>query len=484
MTKDFNQIIEGRQTIMMTDKEKEKNRMIRGSGIFPGSNKQIVFLILIVLFVPVFSRGMAAASEIQTMSLVEAVELALKYNQDLKLAKNSVQYSKFTLEKEKNDYLPLVTGTVNTVFNNDCWQSGSNQNYYTLGAEVSTQLNLFKGFEDKASLESARYNLSSDEHAQIRQKQQVIYDTVNAYIDVVQRLQEVEVARENLTTNRQQEKEINAFHKAGRVPATDLYQQQAETAKARFNYLAAQNTLEISKYQLVKSIGSPNLNKAEVEIPETTSVTMLPETDVHGLIQAAFETRPDLFALEKSVSAKEADIKEAASGKYPSVDLNAGMGSSYDNQYDENFGHQFGDDNMDSYIGVFVSLPIFDRHLTRTQVNQGKIDKQSEKLTLEKLKQQIREELGQAVADYQTACESILVSKSRLFYTNKALESVFQRYKMGAANLTELTEVRSDQVDARNELIQARMDKMQKIISIFFYKGDLGLSHLLKEKQS
>jgi outer membrane protein len=166
------------------------------------------------------------------------------------------------------------------------------------------------------------------------------------------------------------------------------------------------------------------------------------------------------------------------------VDLNAGMGSLYDNRYGENFGHQFGDDNLYSYIGVSVSLPIFDRQLTRTKVNQAKIDKQSENLTLEKLKQQIREELGQAVADYQTACESIIVSKSRLFYTNKALESVFQRYKMGAANLTELTQIRSDQVEARNDMIEAEVDKILKIISIFFYKGDLGLSHILKEELS
>ena len=470
---------------MMKDLKKEKIRVIRGSAIFPWmTNKQIVFLILIALFFHVFSRGMAGASEIQKMSLVEAVELALKYNQDLKLAKNIVQYSKLTLENEKNDYLPQVTGTVNTALNNEYGQSGSNQDYYIQRAEVFTQLNLFKGFEDRASLESARYILSSDEHAQIRQKQQVIYDTVNAYIDVVQRLQEVEVARENLTTNRQQEKEIKAFHEAGKVPATDLYQQQAETDKAKFDFISAENSYKISKMQLIKSIGISIAGDIEIEVPKNTVFTMAPETDTDRLIQAAFEIRPDLFALEKSVSAKEAKIKEAASGKYPSVDLNADMGSLYDNRYDENFGHQFGDDNLYSYIGVSVSLPLFDRQLTRTKVNQAKIDKQSENLTLEKLKQQIREELGQAIADYQTACESIIGSKSRLFYTNKALESVNQRYKMGAANLTELTQIRSDQVEARNELIQAEMDKMQKIISIFFYKGDLGLSHLLKEKLS
>jgi outer membrane protein len=470
---------------MIKNLTKGKIRVMQASAKLPWMmNKRNIFPVLIVLFLYACSIGTTEASEIQKMSLVEAVERALKYNQDLKLAKNSVQYSKLTLKKEKNDYLPQVTGAVNTALNNDYGQSGSNQDYYTLRAEVFTQLNLFKGFEDQASLESARYHLASDERAQIRQKQQVIYDTVNAYIYVVRRLQEVEVARENLTTNRQQEKEVKAFHEAGKVPATDLYQQQAETAKAKFDFIAAENNLKVSKFQLVRHIGRANLGEVEVEIPEITICAMLPETDADRLIQEAFETRPDLFGLEKSVSAKEAKIKEAASGKYPSVDLNAGMGSLYDKRYDEDFGHQFGDDHLDSYIGVSVSLPIFDRHFTRTKVNQAKIDKQSENAALEKLKQQIREELGQALADYQTACESIIVSKSRLFYANKALESVFQRYKMGAANLTELTQIRSDQVEARNDMIQAEVDKILKIISIFFYKGDLGLSHLLKEELS
>ncbi|WP_300462164.1 TolC family protein [Desulfobacula sp.] len=448
------------------------------------TNKQIVFFLLIALFLHVFSQGVAEASEVQKISLVEAIELALKNNQDLKLAKNNVQYSMLALKKEKNDYLPQITGIANTALNNNYGQSGLNHDYYTQGAEVFSQLNLFKGFDDKASLESAGYDLSSEEHSQTRQEQQVIYDTVSAYIDVAQQRQKIEVALENLTNNLQQEKEIKAFQEAGKVPATDLYQQQAETAKARFDLISAENTYKISKMQLIKTIGVSVPGDIEIEIPKITISTMIPETDTDRLIQAAFQTRPDLLALEKNVSAKKAKIKEAASGKYPSVDFNAGMGSLYDNRYDENFGDQFGDDNLYSYIGVSVFLPIFDRHLTRTRVNQAKIDKQSATVTLKKLKQQIRLELGQAVADYQTACESILVSKSRLFYTNKSLESVFQRYKMGAANLTELTQIRSDQVEARNDMIQAEVDKILKIISIFFYKGDLGLSHILKEELS
>ncbi len=57
MTKNLNQRIEDRKTIMIKDLKKEKIRMIRGSEIFPWMlNKQIILLILIVLFVHVFQN--------------------------------------------------------------------------------------------------------------------------------------------------------------------------------------------------------------------------------------------------------------------------------------------------------------------------------------------------------------------------------------------------------------------------------------------
>jgi len=140
MINNLNQRIESRKTKMRKDLTEGKIRVIQGSAIFPWmSNKQIIFLILIVLSLHVFPRGMAEASETQKMSLVEAVELALKNNQDLKLAKNNVQYSMLALQKEKNDYLPQITGISNTALNNNYGQSGLNQDYYTQRAEVFSQ---------------------------------------------------------------------------------------------------------------------------------------------------------------------------------------------------------------------------------------------------------------------------------------------------------------------------------------------------------
>jgi len=445
---------------------------------------KIIFICLVALFLCGVCPGITGAFENREISLTQAVLLAVENNQDLKTAKNNVRYSTLTLEKEKNDYLPLVTGTLNTSPESDYGQSWSYGTAYAADAGVAANLNLFNGFEDEASVESARHELSSYAYEAVRQEQQVIFDTVSAYLSVVKQLREIDIARENLAYNSQKEKEIKAFYDAGKIPVIDLYQQQAETAGARSDLIAAENTLKVAELELANLMGMGDFDGVDVKMPEIDLSVVATELNINSLIQTAFQTRADLLALEKSVSAKNSGIKEAESGRYPTVDLNAGVTGGYANQYDEISGSYTGRDNVDSYVGLTISLPVFDKHLTRIRVGQAQIDKQTAILSLEKLKDQIRVELGEALADYQTACESIKVAETRLLYSGKALESAEQRYRVGKSSLTELIQIRSDMVEARNNTIEAQIDKKQKFVSIFFYRGDLGLSHPLGKELS
>ena len=443
-----------------------------------------IFICLVALFLCGVCPGVTGAFENREIRLTQAVLLAVENNQDLKTAKNNVRYSTLTLEKEKNDYLPLVAGTLNTSMKSDYGQSWADRNTYAADAGVAVSLNLFNGFEDDASYESARHELSSYAYEGIRQEQQVIFDTVSAYLNVVKQMREIDIARENLAYNSQKEKEIKAFYDVGKIPVTDLYQQQAETAGARSDLIVAENTLKVAKLELANLMGMGDFDGVDAKMPEIDFSGVATELNINGLIQIAFQTRADLLALEKSVSAKNAGVREAKSGGYPVVDLNAGVTGAYANQYDENSGSYTGRDNLDSYVGLTISLPIFDKHLTRIRVGQAQIDKQTAILSLEKLKDQIRVELGEAVADYQTACEAIKVAETRLFYTDKALDSTDHRYKVGKSNLTELIQIRSDLVEARSKVIEAQIVKKLKIVSIFFYRGDLGLSHILGKELS
>jgi len=219
-------------------------------------------------------------------------------------------------------------------------------------------------------------------------------------------------------------------------------------------------------------------------MPEIDRSAMAAEININGLIQTAFQNRADLLRLEKVVSAKKSGISEAESGRYPEVNLIAGVTGAYTNQYDESSGSNSSQDDLDSYLGLTISLPVFDKHLTRIRVRQAQIEKQTAVFSLEKLKEQIRVELGQTVADYQTVSETIKVAETRLFYMDKALESADQRYRVGKIGLTQLIQIRSDLVEAKNNVIEAQVDQLLKIISIFFCRGDLGVSHLLGKELS
>lgn len=462
--------------------------IIRGDNIFYDDGKSNMIKLArkknilfgaIALFLSWVFPGIAGAFEIKGISIDQAVQLAVQHSQDLKTAKNNARYSTFTLEKEKNDYLPQVTGTLNNRMMSNYGKSGSERNSYTSDAGVAVSLNLFNGFEDQASFEIARHELSSLDYTVLRQEQQVIFDTVSAYLSVVMQLREIDIARENLTYNTQKEKQIKAFYEAGKIPVTDLYQQQAETAGAKSDLIAAENNLKKAGLELANLIGIRDFDGIKVTSPEINLLAVAGETNNKNTILKAFQTRADLLALKKNVSAKQAGIREAESGRYPSVDLNAGVTGTCADQYDEDEGSRIWQDNLDSYVGVTISVPIFDRHLTRIRMGQARINKQTAVLSLEKLKDQIRVEIGEAVADYKSACEIIKVTETRRLYAEKALESANQRYRVGKSSLTELIQIRSDLVEARNKVVKAQIDQLLKNVSILFYRGDLGLSHLL-----
>lgn len=453
-----------------------------------GRRKKSVFICtfqkLIILFFLGSLPGITENACAREISLEQAVQMAVTHSHDLKTAQNEVRYATLALEKEKNDYLPTVTGTLDSRLASDYGKSRSERNTYTADAGLAVSLNLFNGFEDEASCDAARHELSSYAFTAVRQEQQVIFDTATAYLSVVKQLQQIDVAVENLAYNRLKEKEIQAFYDAGKIPVTDLYQQQAQTADAKLDLISARNTLKVAKLELANLMGTTDINGITFTQPDIDNSAGKEKINIDLLVSKAFQTRADLLALGKEVLAKKAGIKEAQAGKYARLDLNAGVTGAWENIFDDDSGSRIDRDSMDTYLGITVSLPIFDKHLTRVRVSQARIDKQSAQLSVEKLKEQIRVEIGEAVADYLTACETIKEAETQLFYSNKALESASLRYKMGKSSLTDLIQIQSDLVEAKKNVNDAQIDQILKMISIFYYRGDLGLSHLLERQLS
>ena len=437
----------------------------------------------LLLFVLTFFPVETFAAEIEgILTLKQAVTLALRHNQDLKTAGDKVESSKITHDQDRADFYPDLTARAGADVGRNTRSTPDDSTYRSLSAAISSTLNLFKGYEDQASLEKSGYALDSQKDSLERTRQTVIYNTVSAYLEAVLKKERIRVAEENLGDNQKQLEQIEAFYKAGRRPVTDVYQQQAEAANARLSLLTAKEEWNTSRMNLLETMGISALTP--VDLPGVAGVMKgnWSFADQTGLTAEALEKRPDIQSKKKELKAADLEIKEAEAGRYPTVDLVFELASTYSSLDGNGVNEQMGDDNLTASAGINVSIPIFDRHVTRNKVSKARIASRTARVELEKLERQIEVEMGVAMSNYQTAAEQVDVSRSKLSYADKALESTRQRYKAGAATLTELTTAQSGYVEAQYDQVDSELKKVIKAMAVSFYKGDMAEITTMVEK--
>lgn len=440
-------------------------------------------LLLGIALVIVLTLSLAATASEQgtTLTLDQAMAAALKYSQGLRLTKDQVFLQEIALQQKKDNFLPEVNADGSVAFNHDQGATGSARDYQSLSAEVSASVNLFNGFGDRAALEQASQTLAAQQKTLTRQQQTLVFDTVSAYLDAVKNLEQIQVAQQTLEDNERQLADIEAYYRVGRRPVTDVYKQKAETAQARSELLAAQRDYQVSKLTLMQTLGIVTTTQFEVVIPKHAALSDTPTTAITVMIRQAMEKRPDVLAKQREQRAAEAQQRVAQSSAYPTLDLVLGVGTGYDSRGDSAFGSQVDEDNLYGNAGLNLSIPLFDRHLTRNAVSQARINRHSIDVELEQLQRQVEVEIGQSVQEYLTASDQVEVASAQLTYAQEALNSTEQRYRVGAATLTELTDARSTFVEARYALVEAQIDRMLRTVAIAYYQGNLDGSMFVGE---
>ncbi|GAB6095564.1 TolC family protein [Desulfatiferula olefinivorans] len=439
------------------------------------------FLFFTSLLCGLILGGACRSEAAQALSLDQAVALSLSCNQDLRIAEEKVRASELSRSRDRADYLPTLLAGAGMDVARNARSTPSDKTYRTLSASLSSTLNLFKGFEDQASLRKSEYALHAERDTRARTRQSVIFDTVTAYLETLSRRERIAVAEQNLADHLKQLEQIEAFCTAGRRPLTDLYQQQAQAADARLGLVNAVEAYRVKRLELTEIIGLPLSTEIDVtDRMDALGPLDLPDTP-EPLIRQALEKRPDLFALKNKIWSADMAVTEARSGYFPTVNMTAELGSSWSSLDEADASDQWGDDNLTARVGVNVSLPLFDRRVTQTNVAQAGVSNRITRLEYEKLVRRIGVQIGQAFAEYQAALSRVEVTEHQMTYAAKALESTRLRYTSGAATLTELSGAQTVYTEARYNTVDAGLNRVIQALSLAFYRGDLDETFQMKE---
>jgi len=421
-----------------------------------------------------------APAQHETLTIGSAVQTALQLNPALQQSSNQVASGEINLSQTKSDFAPDLKMSLAGAerFDRDFNQmtgERDGRNFETASGSVGSTVNLFNGFGDVAALKSAEFELSGLRDSLSRSEQTLVFDTISRFLDVLTNHQLIGVRRETLQGNRRQLEQIEALYQAGNRPVSDLYQQRAQTGSAELDLLLAERDYAVSKLQLLQTIGIPPTADVVLAAADPTPVeSSLVETVVEPLPDEVMASRPDLTAQQKQIEATREQVTQAKSGYWPTLDLSANLFSAYSSLDSSSFNSQFFDNNPNAAIGLTLSVPVFDRYLTRNNVAQARIRQYDAELTLTQLNLQAGAEYAQALQDFQTAQKAIGVTEAQLVASREALAAMEERYRVGAATLVELTQARTQFAQSGFDRVKARYALLKQGVALAYYRGDWG----------
>ena len=440
--------------------------------------KNIAHWVLILTLLAGLS-AIGTAAEIETLTLSRAIEIALKDNPDLKQVSNQTRLSQITVKQKKANFLPEVSISANSSQQYGKGldtQTGryENEDSRNLSINLSSAINLFNGFYDKASLQQSKFELKAAEENFSRSGQTIIFETLQRYIQAVTAKELIEVEKENLKAQEIQLARIQDFYKAGRRPIADLYQQKAEIAGSQYQLLNSERNYEVNKLNLLQTLGLKPGKYYQVSDPGIDKLLKDIETyNKENALKEALAKRPDLNAQRMQIQAGEKAITVSRSGYWPRLSLFADLGTDYNslNQY-SGFSDQLFDNNLNAAVGLSLTIPLFDKGATKNSVAAAKINLENHQLELEKMENQVLTEVQQAMADYRIAKEQLKVTEAQVKYSQAALESIEARYNVNAAALVELTQARAQYLESQYARVEAKYNLLLRGTAVIFYTGD------------
>lgn len=413
-------------------------------------------------------------------SLQECMDWALEHNLTVvqqELSHQSKDVDKNTAERS---WLPNLNAQISENMNFGRGLGGNNTYEYgnsnTTGISVGSSMTLFDGLATPNRIKLARLNLDAATEDLEKAREDIRVSVAKAYVQIIYNLEIEDVAEQQVTIDSLQVERLSGMMGVGKSSKAQLSQQKASLAQSRVTLVQAQNNVRAAVLDLAQLLELPSWDGFSIvrTSPAPPSDVSLGHPD--DIYADAVMDRPSIKAEELRLKGTEHSIDIAKSGYYPSLSLNAGLGTNYYSTFPTaGFWNQLGA-NFSQYVGLSLNIPIFNRFQVRNQVRSAKIQQEAQRVQLRRAQQGLYKEIYQAwngavaaQAKYDASLEASAAAKD-------AFSLMEARYEAGAATLTEFSDARNRLMKAESDLVQASCEYLFQTALVHFYRtGSLEL---------
>ena len=415
----------------------------------------------------------------QQWTLRQCMDYAIEHNINIKQQDNVRRQQELSLSTSRNSRLPDLSASAseNYSFGRAQTLDGtySNRNTNSTSFSIGTSVPLFTGFQIPNQIKLNQLNLEAATQDLEKAKNDIRMQVAQAYVQILYNMEIADVACRQVAIDSAQVKRLEAFVENGKASQAQLSQQQATLAQAQLTATQADNNLQLSILALTQLLELPSPEGFSVVRPDNSSLfalhTTLPSPD--AVYQEALTIKPEVRAEQLRLSAADKSISIAKAALYPKLYFNAGLQTNYyktNGMKAESFASQM-KNNFAQYLGVSLSVPIFNRFATRNSVRSARIDRENRQLQFDLVRKTLYKEIQQVYYNAIAAGSKYESSKQAEQSSQDAFNLTQAKYENGKASITEFNEAKNNYLKTESDLVQARYEYLYQTALLDFYRG-------------
>lgn len=434
----------------------------------------------------------AAAQKPQAWTLQQCIEHALTHNLTVRRQEVTVENNRLALSTARNSRLPNLNAGANQNFSFGRGltydNTYANTNTSSTSFSLSTDIPIWDGGQIENNVTASRLNLQAALADLDKAKEDISLQVTSAYLEALYQKELLGVAERQASLSREQLQRVERLYQNGKKSEAELAEAQATVASDELSLTQQRNSRDLALLELTQllELSSPQDFDVSDTFPDTSQAATptltergepnkLPETfpTPDAVFAEAVQTRPLIQAEQLRLKSAERQVNIARSGLFPSLNFSAGLGSNYYKTSGfkaDNFSRQM-ENNFSQYLGLSLSIPIFNRFAVRNQIRQAKLQVESQQIVLEDTRKALYKEIQQAYHNAVAAQKQHEASRTAAQASTAAFRLMQKKYENGKATATEFDEAKTRSAKAESDLLQSKYTLIFRSKILNFYCG-------------
>ena len=420
--------------------------------------------------------------EAQEWTMQQCMQYAVEHNHEVKRTALDLDNYKANKTGAIGRFLPYVDASIGAQYNFGRAIDPETNGYTDVstfynGYSLQASLPVFDGFNRLHALQAAKASVLMGQQALRQQQDQTALSVLQAFVSVAYYEGLVKMAEEKVEETTLLLRQTQVLEDVGRKSAADVAQVESQKAEADYELTRQRNLLASSLLELKKEMAFPIqdtllLSVRNVWTPSLSSMNS--ESVVYGL-EFAKEQHSELLAARYQMQASKHEWRQARAECLPALSVSAGLSTTYYKTLHSQTAAAFRDqmkNNMGEYLSATLSIPLFNRLQTMTNIRKAKNNYKKSREAYEQKQLELEKLSREAWQDWQGYLKQTTQMEKKVEADSLAYQLTRRQFEEGLSTAIDLHTTSSQLLNSKATLLQCQLMAMVKHELVRYYNGE------------